>query len=319
MVKHVYSTIIILLCLCNTAYPSPTCGLYKIEIKQEWNLISIPMQTLELVSGKITSKGTNTITDSSKNFTNDYQNDILLIATGPGQGYYYKISSNTATELTLSSSLSSLISTGDFFYVYKALTLTELFGDYTGPLHAADNKNDADEIYLWDRSTQAFSTSIWLCNTSGQEGWWQGSTKIIDNSITLLPNEACFVVCKPVSTATINYIGIVPNTKQVLNIKSGDNILGESFPASVAMSNSGLAGIVKSGISSYTADNIYQWDYDGQRFNLPIWYSDYPGYENWYRGSDNANSISLSPAEGFMIKNRETEKNWQRDKPYSEP
>lgn len=299
----------------------PTAGLYKIEIKQGWNLICIPMQTLQLSEGKITSLTSNTITDSAKSWTvNTYQNAVVLISNGTGEGYWYKISSNTSTALTLSSSLSSSIAVGNYFYIYKAFTLSELFGTYSsGPLHADTSKSNADEVYLWDKSAQAFSTSIWLCNTSGQEGWWQGSTRITDNSVTLLPNEACFVVRKPSSTATINYVGVVPNTKQTLNVKSGDNILGESFPASVTMNNSGLSSILTSATSSYTADNVYLWDYDSQKFNLPIWHSNYPGYENWYRGSDNANSVNLEPAKGLMVKNRSTEKNWQRSKPYTAP
>lgn len=323
--KYIFTRAFIILILClsisNAIYPDPTSGIYKIEIKYGWNLISLPMQTIQRTQGKVTSLGANTITDSTKSWVvNAYQNDILLIKSGSGEGYYYKISSNTLNTLTLSSSLSSSIATGAYFYIYEAYTLTEIFGDYSsGPLYAASNKNAADEIYLWDRSTQAFSTSIWLCNSVGNEGWWQGSTQITDNSVTLIPNEACFVVRKPASIATLNYVGIVPDTKQTLNIKSGDNIVGESFPAAVTMSDSGLGSTLQSGVSSYIADNIFKWSYSDQKFGLATWYSSYPGYTNWYQGSSNVNSTYLNPAEGFMIKNRSTEKNWQRTKPYTSP
>lgn len=302
-------------------FSDPTSGIYKIEIKNGWNLISLPMQTIQRTQGKITSLGANTITDSTKSWTDDaYINDILLIESGSGEGYYYKISDNASTTLTLSSSLSSSIAVGNYFYVYKSYTLTEIFGDYSsGPLYPASSKDSADEIYLWDRSTQAFSTSIWLCNSTGNEGWWQGSTKITDNSVTLIPNEGCFVVRKPTSTATVNYVGIVPDTKQTLNIKSGDNILGESFPTAVTLNASGLSTTLQSGTSSYVADNIFKWSYSDQKFGLCIWHSSYPGYTNWYQGSSNVNDTTFNPAEGLMLKNKSTEKNWQRTKPYSSP
>jgi hypothetical protein len=301
-------------------YADSACGIYKIPIKNGWNFISLPMQTIQSSEGLITSKTSNTITDNTKAWTiNAYENYILLISSGSGEGYWYKVVSNTSNTLTLSSSLSSSISVGSYFYIYKTFTLTELFGDYTGPLYASSNKGTADEIYLWDPDTQSFSSSIWLSNVPGQEGWWRGTTHITNNSISLLPNEACFVVRKISLETTVNYVGIVPNTKQVLNIKSGDSVIGESYPASVALNSSGLNDVINSGVSSYSADHLYKWDYANQRFGTPIWHSNYPGYEGWYQGSTNVDSMTLDPAEGMMIKNRSTEKNWQRVKPYTVP
>lgn len=287
-------------------FSDPTAGIYKIEIKQGWNLISIPMQTLQRTQGKITSLGSNTVTDSTKSWTEDaYQYDILIISSGSGEGYYYRISSNTTTQLTLSSSLSSSISAGDYFYVYKAFTLTELFGDLSV----------GDEIYLWNASTQAFSTVIHRYS----DGWYQGGTKLTTKEITLIPNEGCFVVRNTASTATVNYVGIVPDTMQTSNIKSGDNTPGESFPTSVTITDSGLSSVLHAGTSSYTADNVHKWNYSNQQFDLPMWYSSYTGYTGWYQGSSSCGSTNLSPAEGFMIKNRSSETNWQRSKPYSAP
>lgn len=295
-------------------------GIYKITIKNGWNSISLPMQTLQSGEGVITATAANTITDDTKSWTGDgFKNYILMIATGSGEGYYYKISSNTDKILTLSSSLSSSIVIGNSFYIYKGLTLTELFGDGDGPLYAAYNKNDADEIYLWDISTQAFGTPIWLCNTPGSEGWWQGATHITDNSVTLYPNQACFVVHKPSSEVQIKYVGVIPPTKQTIAISAGDTLAGASFPTSVTFSASTLQSVLMADTSAYTADNVFQWDYEQQNFGLPIWYSNYPGYIGWYRGSYSANGISIGPATGLFIVHKETETNWQRTKPYANP
>lgn len=310
-------SIMIVLWLGTAAYPDPMVGLYKLTIKEGWNLVSLPLQTLQLSQGKITTLGSNTISDSSKSWTeNNYQNDVLLICSGSAEGYYYQISSNTTDTLTLSVSLSTSIAVGDRFYIYQAYTITEIFGDDNGSLHAAAIQNDADEIYLWNRNSQSLSASIWLCNKSGQEGWWQGETQITDNSVTLLPNEACFVVHKTSTEVTINYLGVVPDTKQTINIKAGETLAGQSYPLATTIGNSGLDSILQSGTSSYPADNIYFWDIDEQKFKLPVWHSSASGYENWYQGTENVNTTNFNPGEGFLLKNRACENNWQREKPY---
>ena len=154
---------------------------------------------------------------------------------------------------------------------------------------------------------------------SGQEGWWQGNTKLTDNSITLVPNEACFIVRKLATDVVINFVGIIPDTKQTINVMAGETVAGGSFPVAVTVANSGLDSVLQSGTSSYTADNIYQWNYSDQKFDLPIWHSNYPGYESWYQGADEVNTLSITPGEGFMIRNRQSETDWPREKPYSTP
>lgn len=286
-------------------------GLYKITIKEGRNLISIPMQTVQLSQGQITIIISNTITDDTKSWTEDeYENDILVIATGTGEGYYYRIISNTRDTLTLAEPLSTSISMDDYFYIYKAYTLEELFGDASGPLDVGD------VIYLWDRQTQTFSEPIYLLD----DGWYQGGSRITDNSITLIPNEACYIYRNTASDTTINYLGDVPKTKQVLVIKTGNNILGESYPTAVTMIDSDLNTVLRSGYSPDTADNIHQWNYDEQDFDIAIWHSNYPGYAHWYQGDEIADYVTLEPAEGFEIINIDSEeKHWQRDKPYTEP
>ena len=312
--------VLTILVIVNSTYSDPTVGINKLTIKEGWNLVSLPLQTLQIGEGKITTLGTNTVSDSTKSWTEDYfQNHILLISSGDAEGYYYRVSSNTADTITLQSELSSSISTDDYFYVYKAYTLEEIFGDEDGPLYASNNINDADEIFLWDQETQAFSTSIWLSNLPGSEGWLQGSTSITDNSITLIPNEACFIIHKLADDVTVSFLGVVPDTKQAVSLKAGENIIGSSFPEDVTMADSGLSDVLESGTSPYVADNIYQWNYTDQKFELPIWHSNSPGYENWYRGAEIADDLSLSSGSGITINNRTNATMWQREKPYSTP
>ncbi len=306
-----------LICLPNLGRADPQVGLYKITVRQGWNCVSLPLQTLQRSQGQITSLTTNTLTDSNKSWTeNAYQYDVLLICSGTGEGYYYRISANTADTLTLSSALSSTIAVSDRFYIYEAKTISGIFGDHNGALHADTTRTAADEIYLWDSGTQALSESIWLSNEPGSEGWWQGDTQITDKSVTLLPNEACFVVHKTADEVTINIVGVVPDTKQTINVRAGETLAGQSFPVAVTAGNSGLDSTLQSGVSSYSADNVYIWDYAEQKFKLPLWHSNAAGYENFYCGADNMNSLNLNPGEGYLIRNRGSETNWQREKPY---
>lgn len=307
------SLTMLFLIIAGIVVADPTAGLYKIAVNTGWNLIALPMQTLQLQPGRIMEITENTVTVNVSLTENEYINDILYITSGTAEGYFYTITANSGNTITVAGTLvAQLIAVSDTCCIYKAYTLTELFGDQNGPLYPGTSSDVADEIYLWDTAAQAFSTQIWLSN----EGWRQGAILITDNSVTLNPNQSCFIVHKLATTVTINYVGIVPDIKMNINLQAGDAVGGLSYPAAVTVGDSGLDTVLQHGVSSAVADNIYLWNYSEQKFDLPIWhYSD----GNPYQGSDLAGSVSLSAGAGIMIRNRAGEVNWQRAKPYTAP
>ena len=313
------TTLLVLLILVlnlGLAHSDPTAGLYKITIEEGWNLVCLPLQNIQLSQGSITSISGVTITDSTKSWTeNDYANDILMITNGDYEGYWYKISSNTADTLTLTEAPNSGITTSTTFHIYQANTIEEIFGGATDGLNAGSTKTEADEIYLWDANNQEFDTSIWLSN----DGWMQGDTLLTDNSVTLLPNEACYVVHKAEDEVTINFVGIVPSTKQAVAVSSGENLIGRSYPTAITVEDCGLDSVLASGSSSYTADVIYRWDNTNAKYDLPIWYSSYSGYIGWYQGDVEVSAENFNACEGLYINNRDEATMWQMEKPYTSP
>ena len=295
-------------------------GIYKLQIKEGWNLVSLPLSTIVQDNGRITgiSSVSGTVADTDKSWTDDqFKNYLLVIISGDGEGYQYRITGNDSDTLTVSGNVSDEISTGDMYKIFDIPALEDIFGDYTGPLYAASSAASADKIYMWDEDTQAFSIYLWLCNTPGQEGWWKGGTKVIENTSTLLPDEACFVEHMISDTVYLNWFGSVSGIDKKIILGTGSNLVGEGYPAGVSLSDSGLSDMVKEGSSPYAADNIYFWDYESQSFELPIWYYDSHWYQ--YDLTTIVDDKVIDPTKGLKIINREAEKEWEREKPYTNP
>lgn len=155
-------------------------GLYKIDIKQGWNMISIPLIPLPQEKGNLETVDVvlGTVQDTDASWTPDaYKDHIFLISSSDAEGYHYRISGNTTDTLTVEGNMNSDIVAGDSYIISSIWSISEIFGDEDGPLSGGSSENEADTIRKWDTVNQIYEYAIWYYDDPDWPaywGWYQG-------------------------------------------------------------------------------------------------------------------------------------------------
>ncbi len=172
----------------------------------QFKTVGIPFARPVEDFGTITTTGTN-IVDSAAGWTvNQWQDTTasdnrfdVEITSGRFIGARFAISSNTATQLTVSGTV-PLLDSGTTFVIRKAWTLAGLFGvNNSAGLTGSGALSSATQVRLLNSDTGAFATYFY--NTDAP--YWADSGDN-DASFTRIPNDA-FLVLQPAAAGNVTF------------------------------------------------------------------------------------------------------------------
>lgn len=288
--------------------------------------IGLPLQRMKADQGLLSAVTSNTITDGTKNWSsNNWWDPTTLhyvqFLTGSAVGRYYSVATNTANVLSLnvgSENLQTLgVVAGDRYEIRPFWRIRDAFGDVTNTtLQAASTANGADNILIFDEATQGYKT-VFPRLTATQTNWFMIGTGIVDN-FPLLPDEGILVQRKTGSLTNLVLVGEVATTNFVTVLQQGFNLVGNAFPAGVAISNSQLIAVgtgFQGGSTANGADAIFTWDGAGWK---QVFYRTVVSGTNWFMvGSGITNSLVLDVGQGYLIQNKVSGGLWTRSLPYT--
>ena len=172
----------------------------------------------------------------------------------------------------------------------------------------ADNTPANTRVFLWDAAGQQFSIETLVSDKTGT-AWSPGTSEIT-------PGVGFFVQIDAAEAADVDLVmvGEVPgdnnnSAASSVAIVEGLSLVGYAYPASVAWTDTTLAGAAVDG------DRLFTWDTASQQYNIDTYVVDKTG-SAWSPGDK-----VLEPGQGFFYQ-REIgggALSWDETKPYAWP
>lgn len=191
----------------------------------------------------------------------------LTVLEGPMAGLNIEVTANSTNALTLGSSLDSILTSGQRFELRPHHTIGSLFGA-TNPASFAggSNASNADELQVFDSSTQTNLRYFYQNSGLGGTGWHTATGSFADRSGTIIDPEQGFdIVNKKGGSRTFLAIGEARTQPQAMLVAVGKNWFVVSQPVTVALQDfgiytgSGSNGLVGS-TSTRSADEFQHWN-----------------------------------------------------------
>ncbi len=188
-------------------------------------------------------------------------------------------------------------------------------------LKKGTSPSTADNLILWDKSTQKYTT-LYLYDwaTSYWDGKWVSGGKIATNMISV--GDGMWLKNTSGSDVTIQISGQVPNGSNTLHVFPGNRkitMFGSAYSADRAVNEMGLTNGVK-GTSPSTADNLILWDKSTQKYTTLYLYDWATSYWDgkWVTGGKISTNV-LGMGEGAWYKRftGSGDLNWYESRPYS--
>lgn len=234
------------------------------------------------------------------------------IASGPQEGFWTTIVSNTANTIVTKDAIPADVAVGARIVVRKHNTISSVFGSppviKTGASIAA-----ADEVQLFDGATQLPKSYYYLADPDPQfAGWYDGLDNPAADTV-IEPQQGIAVKHKDVDVTPINVVivGHVKTGKTQVEIFKGQNFTQVTLATSVTLANSNLyTGIPGSGISGgasiASADEVIILDATGTPKSYYYLADPDPQFAGWYDGLDNpAGDVLLEGGKGIKIKRKQ--------------
>jgi hypothetical protein len=228
---------------------------------------------------------------------------MVLIKTGAGYGKGLTISSNTATDLTVTGTIPALTNGSDEFEIVPLPTLASTFGGVTSApidLSGASTAAAADKVLLggvqYFYKTTGVAAPGWKTTGGANTAGDLGSTPIPTlQAITILRGSA--------ATATVvNVRGVAREGRAIIDIPTGTTFLSWPFPQEVSLLDSGLQGTILGASTAAGADKVIingvQYFYKTTGVAAPGWKSTSAANA----ALPGANNIILNPGgRGYVI------------------
>jgi hypothetical protein len=280
-----------------------------------YNTYALPLQQLQNDQGLVTgSVASNTLTVActtcaSTNYGLSTALNYIEFNTGAGVGRYYAIQTNDASgDLTLSTGNDNLttvggsgVAIGDSYTIRPFFRIQDCFGTFaTTALHASNTQSRADNVLVWNGSS--YNTYFINSNTGN---WTPNGTDPI------LPDESVYVLRRAATQTNLMVLGAVKTTNYVTDLELGYNLVGNSVPATMVISNMNLisAGSGFQGSNTQSrSDNVLVWN--GSSYDT-LFYNTNTG--NW----SPSNSYAIFPTSTYFIYLKHQGGEWQRPLPYS--
>jgi hypothetical protein len=189
----------------------------------------------------------------------------VVFLTGTNRGVNIRITANTASSLTLASSVpGGLVVNADEFYVIPEWTFGSLFGTGLNPSGLASNSDSAlaDLVYIGD------GTGNLVPYFHNNSNWRRvtGSPANANNVSVGGLNGGCMVLKRSAGDLTFAVKGILRTGRQVSSVVNGFSIMSFTDPAGTTLLGTGLVpGVLTANASSALADIVSIPDATGAR------------------------------------------------------
>jgi len=225
----------------------------------------------------------------------------IFVKSGNKAGSFAVISSNTASQLTLSYVSEDLqlgqvggLVNGDSVAVIPFWTLSTLFPDSSTP--------DGAEVLLFDRESSGINLSSSQTFTNFDDyGWFNGSTE--GNDMPIYPDESFILRTPTGSPMTISFVGNVNMdiNKLILTLVESsvtqDIRISSTLPIPI-----GLQQFIDPGAQG-DGDEVLFFDNSASGVNKSSTQSAvyFDGF-GWFNGSTNMNDFPVNPGEGIIYR-----------------
>ena len=275
------------------------------------SIIGSPMHGAVLASGSLTSAAGTTLNSTSSSLTDSAYSSshYIQITSGANTGVTSAITGNTATSVSTSDDLSSLLSGDETFAIRAFTTLGDIFGAANeSGIGGGANSNVADEILVYNGSS--FDVYYYQDGAPfGGTGWRSSTNGFSSAANTVIPHGLSIVVKrKQADDVALVLSGSVFTTDTSVPVESGVNWLAGSHPVNYTLASyfGADGGNIGKGANSSVADeilvpngnggfNIYYYQ-DGAPFGGTGWRSSTNGF------SDAGSTVVASAGSGFVIK-----------------
>jgi hypothetical protein len=229
------------------------------QISQGFNLIGITLLPSATASGAFTTISSNSVQDSSKNFT-------TLLSTTPGSLYILEITSGTndglivevgtwsGNQLNTMDNLSTAgVIVGDTYTLTKAPTLEELFGTTNSVLTKNNNSSLADIVWIPN------GTGGYVRYFQNNSGAWRNAAGGSAANTPFVFLDGIFIEKELAGTVDLVFTGQVQIDSTRVSFIQGFNPIGTIFAAGSTLQNCGLGavGALKRDNNSSLADLVY--------------------------------------------------------------
>jgi uncharacterized protein (TIGR02597 family) len=270
--------------------------------------VSVPFYGAALYAGAVSGVGgAQVLTVNAAGWTpNQYvvPATFCRIKSGAATGAFFRVVSNTATQLTLDTGSAVLvagsptsanqvpIAAGDKMEICAANTLGGIFGTTTVPFQTGANASSADNVLLFNGA----SWSVFYHNGSA----WQSPLMAGDQSgVVIPPDGAVFVLRRAIAPLSLYVAGTVPSTSEVLALPVNlSRFVGNRFPTDTTLAGLGvhLHPNWRTGASAAQSDNLLVW-------NGFTWESFFHNGTQWRRAGSflNFNSHPIPAGSGVFV------------------
>jgi len=285
-----------------------------------YNTMALPFQQLPNDQGLVSAvTGASNLTVAcstcaTANYALATSLNYLQFETGLGEGLYFAIAGNdTSGDIVLNTGGQSLttigVASGDRYTIHPYWRVQDVFGPAVGgALSNGTAASKADNVLVWNGA--AFTT-YWPKTT----GVWQGGVN--GGLDPLLPDESVLILSRYGANTNIVTLGGVRSTNGVTILDTGYNLVGNSFPASIVLSNLNLIGSgsgFQGGSAATKSDQVLVWN--GSAYDQ-LWYKTNSATPSW-QGAGVGGAYVISPSSTYFIYLQHgTAGNWPRPLPYT--
>jgi len=161
---------------------------------------------------------------------------------------------------------------------------------------------------------------------AGASRFWVDSNTWLDADAVQVTDGLGIVLTIPPSAGTI----VLPkcgfiNVSDTVNVTVSPgvyNVLCWPFETETSLDECGLVESgFKAGITARRSDQIFFFNPQTQRYDIPVFYCDYPGYEGWRYQDQTPCTRTIKPGESVLIKTHADTpcSTWQVQRPYLAP
>jgi hypothetical protein len=193
--------------------------------------------------------------------------------------------------------------------VPASTSLDDVIGDQ---LSGTCDSANADRALFWNAEGQQYEMA-WYCDCDGWGPQWDDHwlTGFAQTSLDVEPDVGFWIENRSGVTETIVVVGDVSAIHRTVEVTSGWQMLGTTYPVSVTLDD---AAIPATGTcDSATADRALFWNAESQQYEM-AWYCDCDGWgepwdDHWLTGFDQT-TIELVPGRGIWLHNRHDPFTW---------
>lgn len=270
--------------------------------------LSMPLVRPVLYSGKITSLGTGSITDTNATWIQSQFN-------GTNGLHYVEFDSGVTADITQTQAatdtlvhagtLTGLITVGNSFRVRRHATLSDIFGQNNeAGLLAGANSAVADNVLVHDPTTQVTMT-FFYSSVSGFTGWYRDNFTPA-STLAVYPEQGLMVRRRASGNLSVYLNGAAKEGPTRVPVYAGYNLVGtlkgtkNMMLSELNLYTGNAATGIQAGSSLTTADNLMVVRPDST--TISYFYSNLSGNVGWYDASySSASNAIVSAGSAFFI------------------